>query len=120
MGTFSLVEDGADCCRGGIDHNLQLGIRVGKDQRYRLGKTGFHAVKGSPLFGGRFYGAVVSTSQRCEGRCYFRTVWDETAKIDFDHMLAIRLNARFVDSLERKTFVEPLAILEIRDVDVTT
>ncbi len=30
MVTFSLVEDGADRCLGGIDQKRQLGIRLGK------------------------------------------------------------------------------------------
>ncbi len=36
------------------------------------------------------------------------------AKVEFEHALAIGFNARSVDSLERKTTVEPLAICEIR------
>ncbi len=36
------------------------------------------------------------------------------AKIEFQHALAIGFNGRSVDSLERKTTVEPLAICKIR------
>ncbi len=36
------------------------------------------------------------------------------AKVEFEHALAIGFNARSVDSLGRKTIVEPLAICEIR------
>ncbi len=36
------------------------------------------------------------------------------AKVEFEHAVAIGFNARSVDSLERKTTVEALAICEIR------
>ncbi len=50
MVAFSLVEDGADRCLGGIDRKRQLGIGTGEGQRCRLGKTGFQAFKGIQLF----------------------------------------------------------------------
>ncbi len=37
MVAFSLVEDDADRCLGGIDQKLQLGIGTGEGQRCRLG-----------------------------------------------------------------------------------
>ncbi len=36
------------------------------------------------------------------------------AKVEFEHALVVGFNVRSVDSLERKTTVEPLAICEIR------
>ncbi len=84
MVAFSLVEDGADRCLGGIDHKRQLRIGTGESQRCRLGKTGLQSFKGSQLFGRHLDGAVSSASQRREGRCDFRTVRDEAA-IDVDH-----------------------------------
>ncbi len=79
MVAFSLVEDGADSCLGGIDHKRQLGIGTGEGQRCRPGKTGLQALKGSQLFGRHLYGAVSSASQGGEGRRNFRTVRDEAA-----------------------------------------
>ncbi len=84
MVTFSLVEDGADRCLGGIDRKRQLGIGAGEGQRCRLSKTGFQAFKGVQLFAGHFYWAVWCTSQGGEGRCDCRVVRDETV-IGFDH-----------------------------------
>ncbi len=49
MVTFSLVEDGADRCLGGINHKRQLGTGTEKGQRCRLDKTGLRAFKGSQL-----------------------------------------------------------------------
>ncbi len=84
MGTFSLVEDEADRCLGSIDHKRQLGIGAWEGQRRRLGKTGVQSFKGSQLIARHLYWALMSASQRDEGRCDFRTVRDETA-VEVDH-----------------------------------
>ncbi len=84
MVTFSLVEDGADRCLGGINRKRQLSIGTGKANVVALAKQDFKSSKASNCSLLHFYWAVWCTSKRGNGRSDCRVVQDETA-IEVDH-----------------------------------